>query len=76
MKHGKSFSLFNWVKGTTTGWLYACTAFELRMCPNFIQVHNGGSGSNYAARYNNTFDTNVWYHLGFTWDGENNILKL
>lgn len=76
MKHGKSFSLFNWVKGTTTGWLYACTAFELRLCPNFIQVHNGESGINYVARYNGTFDTNVWYHLGFTWDGENNILKL
>lgn len=76
MKHGNSFSFFNWVKGTTNGWLYACNAFEVRLRPDYISIHNGPSGSNYSARYSATFDTNTWYHLGFTWDGSEDILRL
>lgn len=76
MKHGNSFSLFNWVKGTTKGLLYACNAFEVRFRPDYIVICNGPNSSNYFAKYDAAFDTNIWYHLGFTWDGSEDILRL
>ena len=68
MKPQNNFSVFFWAKGTTTGWLFACSAWEFRLCPTYIQIHLAGNGQ-YPARYNSTFDTNTWYHLGFTWSG-------
>lgn len=75
MKPQYDFSCFFWVKGTTTGWLFACSAWEFRLRPDYIQVHLGGSGA-YAARYTDTFDTDTWYHLGFTWNGTEGKLRL
>lgn len=75
MKPQYDFSCFFWVKGTTTGWLFACSAWEFRLRPDYIQVHLGGSGA-YAARYTGTFDTDTWYHLGFTWNGMEGKLRL
>ena len=75
MKPQYNFSCFFWVKGTTNGWLFACSAWEFMLRPSFIQVHLGGSGA-YAARYTDTFDTNTWYHLGFTWSGTEGKLRL
>lgn len=75
MKPQYNFSCFFWVKGTTSGWLFACSAWEFRLRPDFIQVHLGGSGA-YAARYTGTFDTDTWYHLGFTWSGTEGKLRL
>lgn len=75
MKPQYSFSCFFWAKGTTNGWLIACGAWEFRLRPDFIQVHPGPSGE-YAARYADTFDTNTWYHLGFTWNGAEGKLRL
>lgn len=75
MKPQNNFSFFCWVKGTTTGWLFACSAWELRLAPTYIQIHLAGNGQ-YPARYNGTFDTNTWYHLGFTWSGVNGKLLL
>ena len=75
MKPQYNFSCFFWVKGTTNGWLFACSAWEFMLRPSFIQVHLGGSGA-YAARYTATFDTNTWYHLGFTWSGTEGKLRL
>lgn len=75
MKPQYNFSCFFWVKGTTSGWLFAHGAWEFRLRPDFIQVHVGPSGE-YAARYTGTFDTNTWYHLGFTWSGMEGKLRL
>ena len=75
MKPQYDFSCFFWVKGTTTGWLFACGAWEFRLRTDFIQVHPGPSGS-YPARYTATFDNNTWYHLGFTWSGAEGKLRL
>lgn len=75
MKPQYNFSCFFWVKGTTDGWLIACGAWEFRLRPDFIQVHPGPSGE-YAARYTDTFDTDTWYHLGFTWNGTEGKLRL
>ena len=75
MKPQYNFSCFFWVKGTTSGWLFAHGAWEFRLRPDFIQVHVGPSGE-YAARYTSTFDTNTWYHLGFTWSGIEGKLRL
>lgn len=75
MKPQYNFSCFFWVKGTTSGWLFAHGAWEFRLRPDFIQVHVGPSGE-YAAKYTGTFDTNTWYHLGFTWSGMEGKLRL
>ena len=75
MKPQYNFSCFFWVKGTTSGWLFACSAWEFRLRPDFIQVHLAGDGQ-YPARYTATFDTNTWYHLGFTWSGTEGKLRL
>lgn len=75
MKPQYNFSCFLWVKGTTSGWLFACSAWEFRLRPDYIQIHLGGSGY-YPARYTATFDTNTWYHLGFTWNGTEGKLCL
>ena len=75
MKPQYDFSCFFWVKGTTTGWLFACSAWEFKFRPDHIQVHLGGSNA-YAARYTDTFDTDTWYHLGFTWSGAEGKLRL
>lgn len=75
MKPQYNFSCFLWVKGTTSGWLFACSAWELMLRPSFIQVHLAGNGQ-YPARYTATFDTNTWYHLGFTWSGTEGKLRL
>lgn len=75
MKPQNNFSFFFWAKGTTTGWLFACSAWEFRLCPGYIQIHLAGNGQ-YPARYTSTFDSNTWYHLGFTWSGNNGKLLL
>ena len=75
MKPQYNFSCFFWVKGTTNGWLFACSAWEFMLRPSFIQVHLAGNGQ-YPARYTATFDTNTWYHLGFTWSGAEGKLRL
>ena len=75
MKPQYNFSCFLWVKGTTSGWLFACSAWELMLRPSLIQVHLAGNGQ-YPARYTATFDTNTWYHLGFTWSGTEGKLRL
>lgn len=75
MKPQYNFSCFFWVKGTTSGWLFACGAWEFILRPDFIQVHPGPRGE-HAARYTATFDTNTWYHLGFTWSGTEGKLRL
>ena len=75
MKPQYNFSCFFWVKGTTSGWLFACSAWEFMLRPSFIQVHLAGNGQ-YPARYTATFDTNTWYHLGFTWNGTEGKLRL
>ena len=75
MKPQYNFSCFFWVKGTTNGWLFACSAWEFMLRPSFIQVHLAGDGQ-YPARYTATFDTNTWYHLGFTWSGTEGKLRL
>ena len=75
MKPQYNFSCFFWVKGTTNGWLFACSAWEFMLRPSFIQVHLTGNGQ-YPARYTATFDTNTWYHLGFTWSGTEGKLRL
>lgn len=75
MKPQYNFSCFFWVKGTTSGWLFACSAWEFRLRPDYIQVHLAGDGQ-YPARYTATFDTNTWYHLGFTWSGTEGKLRL
>ena len=75
MKPQNNFSFFFWVKGTTNGWLFACSAWEFRLCPGYIQIHLAGNGQ-YPARYTSTFDTNTWYHLGFTWSGSDGKLLL
>lgn len=75
MKPQYNFSCFFWVKGTTTGWLFACSAWEFRLRSDYIQVHLAGTGQ-YPARYTATFDSNTWYHLGFTWNGIEGRLRL
>lgn len=75
MKPQNNFSFFFWAKGTTNGWLFACSAWEFRLCPGYIQIHLAGNGQ-YPARYTSTFDTNTWYHLGFTWSGSDGKLLL
>ena len=75
MKPQYNFSCFFWVKRTTSGWLFACSAWEFMLRPSFIQVHLAGNGQ-YPARYTATFDTNTWYHLGFTWSGTEGKLRL
>ena len=75
MKPQNNFSFFFWAKGTTNGWLFACSAWEFRLCPGYIQIHLNGDGR-YPARYTSTFDTNTWYHLGFTWSGSDGKLLL
>lgn len=75
MKPQYNFSCFFWVKGTTNGWLFACSAWEFKFRPDHIQVHLAGDGQ-YPARYTATFDTDTWYHLGFTWNGTEGKLRL
>ena len=50
MKPQYNFSCFFWAKGTTDGWLFACSAWEFRLRPDYIQIHLGGSGY-YPARH-------------------------
>lgn len=75
MKPQYNFSCFFWVKGTTDSWLLACGAWEFMFRPSFIQVHLADN-SQYPARYTAAFDTNTWYHLGFTWSGMEGKLRL
>ena len=75
MKPAYNFSLFLWVKGTTTGWLIAAGGWELLLRPTFIRIGLSGNGQ-YPANLNQSFDTNTWYHLGFTWNGGTGELKL
>lgn len=75
MKPANHFSVFCWVKGTTTGWLFAEGGWELLLRPTFAKIGLSGNGQ-YPAQYNYSFDTNTWYHLGFTWSGSTGKLKL
>ena len=75
MKPDYNFSLFLWVKGTTTGWLIAAGGWELLLQPTFIRIGLSGNGQ-YPAQLTDTFDSNTWYHLGFTWEGATGQLKL
>lgn len=75
MKPSYNFSLFLWVKGTTTGWLIAAGGWELLLRPTFIRIGLSGNGQ-YPAQLTDTFDSNTWYHLGFTWEGTTGQLKL
>lgn len=75
MKPANHFSVFCWVKGTTTGWLFAEGGWELLLRPTFAKIGLSGNGQ-YPANYNYSFDTNTWYHLGFTWSGSTGKLKL
>lgn len=75
MKPANHFSVFCWVKGTTTGWLFAEGGWELVLRPTFAKI-GLSRNSQYPAQYNYSFDTNTWYHLGFTWSGSTGKLKL
>ena len=75
MKPANHFSVFCWVKGTTTGWLFAEGGWELLLRPTFAKIGLSGNGQ-YPAIYSYSFDTNTWYHLGFTWSGSTGKLKL
>lgn len=75
MKPANHFSIFCWVKGTTTGWLFAEGGWELLLRPTFAKIGLSGNGQ-YPAEYSYSFDTNTWYHLGFTWSGSTGKLKL
>lgn len=75
MKPANHFSVFCWVKGTTTGWLFAEGGWELLLRPTFAKIGLSNNGQ-YPAQYNYSFDTNTWYHLGFTWSGSTGKLKL
>ena len=75
MKPANHFSVFCWVKGTTTGWLFAEGGWELLLRPTFAKIGLSGNGQ-YPAEYSYSFDTNTWYHLGFTWSGSTGKLKL
>lgn len=75
MKPANHFSVFCWVKGTTTGWLFAEGGWELLLRPTFAKIGLSGNGQ-YPAEYSYSFDTNTWYHLGFTWSGSIGKLKL
>lgn len=75
MKPANHFSIFCWVKGTTTGWLFAEGGWELLLRPTFAKIGLSGNGQ-YPAEYSYSFDTNTWYHLGFTWSGSIGKLKL
>ena len=75
MKPANHFSVFCWVKGTTTGWLFAEGGWELLLRPTFARIGLSGNGQ-YPANYNYSFDANTWYHLGFTWSGSTGKLKL
>lgn len=73
-----SFSVALWEKGTatsTTTYIFACTAFELRVLNSTIYVGWGGA-ANEPARYNATISDSTWYHIAFTWDGPTKTLKL
>lgn len=75
MKPANHFSVFCWVKGTTTGWLFAEGGWELLLRPTFAKIGLSNNGQ-YPAEYSYSFDTNTWYHLGFTWSGSTGKLKL
>lgn len=75
MKLANHFSVFCWVKGTTTGWLFAEGGWELVLRPTFAKI-GLSNNSQYPAEYSYSFDTNTWYHLGFTWSGSTGKLKL
>ena len=75
MKPENNFSFFFWVKGTTTGWLFAVGGWEFRFTPSYILISISTNGQ-YPTRYDGTFDTNTWYHLGFTWSGSSGKLSL
>ena len=76
MKPQYNFSCFLWVKGTTSGWLFACSAWEFVFRPDRIKVRVGNSTDTYSTQYISNFDTNTWYHLGFTWSGAEGKLRL
>lgn len=73
MKSGNSFSVAFWVKGTSTGWLLACNAWEFRFREDYIQVHPGQSGAN-PAKYTTTTTSTQWRHCAFTWNNDTLIL--
>lgn len=75
MKPANHFSVFCWVKGTTTGWLFAEGGWELVLRSTFAKIGLSDNGQ-YPAAYSYSFDTNTWYHLGFTWSGSTGKLKL
>ena len=75
MKSANNFSLFLWVKGAVATWLIAAGGWELQLRPTFIKISLSGNGQ-YPAQYNDTFNENTWYHLGFTWNGDIGVLKL
>lgn len=76
MKPGKKFSVALWCKGVTDGWLLTCGAWEIQMRSTHISVYAGPNGGYYPAKYTATIDNDKWYHIAFTWDGDNLLLKL
>lgn len=73
MKSGNSFSVAFWVKGVSTGWLFACNAWEFRFREDYIQVHPGPSGAT-PAKYTTTTTSTQWRHCAFTWNNDTLIL--
>lgn len=73
-----SFSVSLWHKGTattSTSYIFACTAFELRITSTQIYVGWGGA-ANEPSQYVATIDQNTWYHIAFTWNGATKKLQL
>lgn len=77
MVPGNSFSVSMWIKGCSKNtWLIACHSWELIFRTNLLAIYPGGTVSNGGCSIYQTFDSDTWYHIAFSYNGDTSKLSL
>ena len=77
MVPGNSFSVSMWIKGCSEKtWAIACTSWELIFRTNLLAIYPGGTMSNGGCSIYQTFDSNTWYYIAFSYNGDTSKLSL
>lgn len=77
MVPGNSFSVSMWIKGCSKNTrLIACHSWELIFRTNLLAIYPGGTVSNGGCSIYQTFDSDTWYHIAFSYNGDTSKLSL